>query len=135
MTPFVRAARWVLERLAGTFYEGPEPPLRLSEMVDDFLALNPTPDHEEWSEFSRELARESYRVGFVRGYEHDVRDWDRSEIYRQKDPERLADALDPSWRDRPYVEEHDPAPPSATASLSGAGILEAAFRKARRERG
>lgn len=101
MTPFGKLARGLLERLAGTFYEGPTPPARLGEMVVAFANENPNATRRQWIEVATEHARECYRSGFVRGAEWAERDF-KSRMPSVR-PEELADALDHDWRWRPGI--------------------------------
>ena len=70
-------SRWLLrfaERHARRYYEGPEPPRRLAQEVNSFAALHPRATQREWIEFARAQCEESYRSGYIRGFERNVRD-------------------------------------------------------------
>ena len=101
MTPFGKLARGLLERLAGTFYEGPTPPARLGEMVVAFANENPNATRRQWIEVATEHARECYRSGFVRGTEWAERDF-KSRMPSVR-PEEIMDFRDPDWRWRPGI--------------------------------
>jgi hypothetical protein len=97
-----RAARWwrnLLERHLGRFYEGPEPPRRLAEMVLQFAELYPRATKQQWIEFAARHAIECYRTGYVRGYE-----WCERDLVRRDpavEPEELlrGQGDDGSWLD------------------------------------
>jgi hypothetical protein len=131
VTPLARLARNLVQRAANVFYEGPEPPARLEQMVVDFANGRRRATRREWSDMARKLAREAYKSGFVRGFEATIRD---DEIGLPKiPPELIADALDPDWRWAPVlgpelenphdyvVEEVDgePVPPPAASLEPG----------------
>lgn len=87
--------RWA-DRVTDRYYEGPQPPARLAQMVVEFANQHPNATRAEWVRFACGHARECYRSGWTRGEEHAERDpTELSGI-----PEQLADALDPSWRER-----------------------------------
>lgn len=65
------------ERLAHRYYEGPEPPERLTEHVLAFAAAHPTATRGDWIAFASAFARSSYRAGYVRGVEWVERDLDK----------------------------------------------------------
>lgn len=101
MTTFARLARRLLERWAGTYYEGPKAPSRLGEMVVEFANLYPHATRSEWVVFAQHHADECYRGGFVRGAEWAERDYQS----RMPDvtPEELADNEAPDWRWSPNI--------------------------------
>jgi hypothetical protein len=86
------------EKLAGHFYEGPEPPERIAEMARVFASLHPRATRGEWLAMAEELAREAYRSGWVRGFEYAERDPEEPAV----SPEVIADAHLPGWRDRAH---------------------------------
>lgn len=88
---FVRRS-W--EKLVGQFYEGPEPPDRIADMVVFFANSNPHATRLDWVTFCTEHAREVYKSGYVRGMENAERDPDDPPV----DPDVIADAIDPNWR-------------------------------------
>ena len=104
MTPLVRWFRNIRERIFGSFYDGPEPPDRLAQMVIAFALTNPQATRFDWTRFAIEHARECYRAGYTRGYEYIERDPDERAILTQLDPDALADALDPDWRWSPELD-------------------------------
>lgn len=104
MTPLAKLSRGVLERLAGVFYEGPEPPTRLARMVVLFARAHPRATRRTWADFAADHAAESYRSGYVRGFEEAERRWGRP----GPSPEELADQRDPGWRNSPAVDLSDP---------------------------
>lgn len=79
MTPLRRKLRDILERWLGRFYEGPHPPPRIREEVRLFTLMNPHANPEDWEEFATRFAENSYRDGFVRGFEQSERDPERVE--------------------------------------------------------
>jgi hypothetical protein len=87
MNSFLRFFRNTLEKLAKTFEEGPEPPLRLRDEVRMFRVMHPLATAEQWYAQCLELVDAAYRQGFARGYEWKERDLDSS----HKESERLAD--------------------------------------------
>lgn len=93
-----RWARRFAEKLAGNFYEGPEPPERVAEMARAFASMNPRATKGEWLAMSQELAREAYRSGWTRGFEFAERDPEEP----NPAPEELADVMSPGWRDRAH---------------------------------
>lgn len=103
MTPLVRWFRNLREKLFGSFFEGPAPPDRLAQMAIVFANTNPTATRAEWLRFCIEHARESYRAGWVRGYEYTERDPDERAIISQVDPDVVATAMDPDWQWSPEV--------------------------------
>lgn len=99
MTPVGKWLRDRLERWLQRYHEGPEMPQRIADMAIAFAQLYPTATRAQWLAFSAELARESYRSGYVRGFEYVERD---PELWMPKvPPEELADQIDPDWRWRP----------------------------------
>ena len=95
-------SRWIAtraEKYLERYYEGPEPPVRLADIVIEFANLYPTATRAQWVRFVTEHAREAYRSGYQRGYEYVERDPD----FFSKDmpPEMIADLHDPDWRWRP----------------------------------
>ncbi len=106
-----RLGRWVrraLERLAGVWYEGAQPPDRFGEMVVYFANTNPRATREQWVQFATELAGETFRSGYLRGFERGERDVE-AQPWRQADPDALADELDPDWRWSPDITLYGPA--------------------------
>ncbi|MGA7119751.1 MAG: hypothetical protein WBY94_06620 [Polyangiaceae bacterium] len=98
MTLLERARRWA-ERLLGTWHEGPEPPERLREVALLFAEMHPKATRREWLEFAAAQMGESWRSGYMRGWEAYVRHpEDAAALVR--DSEALADALGPGWRER-----------------------------------
>lgn len=101
-----RVKKWLrarLEKWAGTFYEGPEPPDRFRDHAVFFANLNPRATREEWVEFATELARETYSAGYMRGYEASEREQDEDDGNTQLPPDLIADRLDPDWRNSDAV--------------------------------
>lgn len=72
----MKAEQDAREKTDGTYYEGPEPPDRLSQYVLFFAATNPGATVEAWAVFATKLAQQSYREGYVRGREWRERDLD-----------------------------------------------------------
>lgn len=111
MTPLQRWIRGKLEKWAGNFYEGPQPPDRLDAIVLAFVDTYPNATRRQWIDFAREHAREAYRAGYMRGFEYTERD---PEGWRPDlPPELLADMIDPSWRWTPMdsgIEQVEDAP-------------------------
>ena len=126
MTPFKKALRRLVEKMVGRFYEGPEPPPRIAEEVIAFRRLYPDASVNEWSAFTQRIAENSYRDGFVRGFEWAERDLDSKP---KDDPDVLFEQMQHAWApsDDPDVrlammlgDPHDPlanADPEAKAAL------------------
>ena len=96
-----RLSAWLTrtaEKFAGSFYEGPEMPDRLAQMVTVFANMNRRATRTEWAEFAREHAREAYRSGFIRGAERVERASDETLIEAPMSPEAIADLDGPDWR-------------------------------------
>jgi hypothetical protein len=117
-----RFGRWLhrlLERWMGRYYEGPNPPDRLGEMVIVFANEYPTITRQEWADYASAHARNCYRAGFMRGMEYIERDPD---WYGTVHPEFAADQLDPNWRFAPEVQLDFPDEVPPTEALDEAGI-------------
>jgi hypothetical protein len=109
LTPFARWWRKIRDALQARYYEGPQPPRRLNEIVLVFANEHPTATRLEWITFAIEHARESYRTGWIRGMEYTERSPEEQEAIRNADPDAVADGLDPDWRWQPAVNlQYDP---------------------------
>lgn len=86
------------EKVIDRFYEGPEPPERLEAEVIAFANAFPNATRAQWVEFASQQSGESYRSGFMRGFENA----EREPVDPSVDPDAIADLLDPTWRDRAY---------------------------------
>lgn len=106
MTPLVRTAKKLVERTLGTWYEGPEPPDRLRQMVLAYAEAHPRATRREWIGFAQDLARVCYRSGYERGYLWADRDLERRDP--EFEPERLAELEGNGWEWMPADQE--PAP-------------------------
>lgn len=84
--------KWV-EKFTGRFYEGPEPPRRMLEEVRLFRLFYPDAGADEWEIFAATLAANSYKSGFVRGYEWQERGWEGPAV----EPEQVAELLEQDW--------------------------------------
>jgi len=93
VTRFGRWFRNLLERLAGRYYEGAEPPRHIREEVRLFRVMHGAATADQWEEFAAMMAENCYRSGFVRGYEWAERDWPGPAV----DPEVLAEAESHDW--------------------------------------
>lgn len=62
------------ERCLGIFFEGPEPPKRLTDEIHLFVARYPSATKIEWIAFTSYITRSSYQQGYLRGYEAMERD-------------------------------------------------------------
>lgn len=100
MTPFLKLLRNANERLFGKYYEGPDPPERLAEMVIVFANEHPRATRGDWIEFACKHAGEAYRSAYVRGVEWTERDTAR---FPDIPPDVIVDAIDPDWRWRKGV--------------------------------
>lgn len=72
-----RIRYWIsrlLQKLAGIWYEGPEPPSRLGTSVEAFAFTHPVASREQWAAFAIQLAETAYQAGYQRGYEQRVED-------------------------------------------------------------
>lgn len=128
-------SRWlgrVAEKMARRYYEGPDPPARLGEIVITFANLNPQATRAEWARFAEGHAREAYRVGYVRGAEYVERDPAEREALRNADPEQLADALNPDWRWSPGITLDNPDDVPSAGPLPEAERIAAQLRALRR---
>lgn len=94
MNPVARFLRSTLERLAGVFYDGPEPPPRLRDEVLIFRLMHPGASLLEWVEFASTQAESAYRAGFTRGTEWQARGL--AELPAE-DMARAADAAANDW--------------------------------------
>ncbi len=105
MTPLNQWLRRTAERWLKQFYEGPEPPARIAEVVADFSNLNLQATRADWAAFASQWAAECYRQGWQRGYENVERaeDWHPDPL-----PEVVADLEEPGWRESEPVELLDP---------------------------
>jgi len=101
VTPIKRLAKGIVERLLGIWYEGPEPPARLGEMVVAFANDNPRATRADWVRFCQFHSGECYRSGYVRGVERSERDF--LNAMPSTRPEDIADELDPDWRWSPDI--------------------------------
>lgn len=90
-------ARKFVEKRLDQYYEGPHPPERLRHEALAFAALHPNATIAEWADFTTDLAKQSWREGWVRGYENVERD---PEPFRDDlPPDVIADMLDRKWRE------------------------------------
>lgn len=98
-----RLKNWIrtkAEKALDRFYEGPQPPERLIELVLAFVELYPNATRADWMRFAIEHGNECYRSGYQRGVEYVER---APETWRPDvPPEVVADMVDPDWRWRPY---------------------------------
>lgn len=94
MNAVARFVRDTLERLAGVFYEGPQPPPRLRDEVLVFRAMHPSASVADWVEFAMQHGEASYRAGFDRGIEWRERDIANKDPH---DPDRIADDEANGW--------------------------------------
>lgn len=97
--------RRLIDKFLGRFYEGPEPPTRLSYDVRSFANANPHATRASWEEFADSHARRAYREGYIRGVEYVERDTEQ--WWPDVDPEIIADEYDPLWRDSDPFELRD----------------------------
>ncbi len=95
LTRLAKFIRELARRLVGELYDGPGAPRRLRKYVEDFADLHPHATRDDWITYTIEFANESYRSGYVRGYEDSV----RVDLDLGPSPEMVADAMDPAWRD------------------------------------
>lgn len=107
LTPARKFLRNLWERWRHRYYEGPEAPDRLSQVVLEFAAINGKATKGEWIEFAAGLARESYRSGYVRGHEWAERDLDRRDPLM--DPEVVAEHEGHDWEWIPFGQEAAPS--------------------------
>ncbi len=126
MTPVGKAIRRIADRIAKRLYEGPEPPRRLADEVRAFRRLYPDASGDEWEEFATTIAENSYRDGYVRGFEWTERDLDSKP---KDDPDVLAEQMRHDWApsDNPDVrlalQQGDPRDPLASASPEARAAL------------
>jgi hypothetical protein len=113
VTPFLRLCKRLWERVIGTWDEGPEPPVRLREAVLMFANMHPRATRRDWVNFASHFAGESYRTGFIRGWEMDVRTAEHP--WKGEPPELMANMLDPGWSWAPEVLLHPEQVPAASS--------------------
>jgi hypothetical protein len=133
MTPLFRWFRNAYEKLFGKFFEGPQPPARLGEIVIVFANKYPAATRDDWVRFATEHANECYRSGWVRGYERGERDPDERDIIAQARPEVLADALEHDWRWSPEVVLNEPERVPKESAQTEAEEVEELMRELRDE--
>jgi hypothetical protein len=92
MTPLKKSLRNVVQKMAGTFYEGPIPPKRIVDAVEHFAHSKDALLLEEWVEFAAIHACEAYKTGYVRGVEYAERDNSNPD-----NPELLAAEREQTW--------------------------------------
>ncbi len=100
MTPLAKWVRARLEKALGRFEEGAEAPARIREQAIAFANVRQNATRLEWLEFAAGYAEECYQSGYIRGVE-----WAEREpvsTSSRPSPEEIADAFDPTWRDRPW---------------------------------
>lgn len=131
MTPLARWFRNTLQKLAGVYYEGPEPPSRCGEVVALFSNQYPDAVKSDWVGFAAEHARASFREGWLRGFEYTERDPEEQKAIRNANPEVMADALDPDWRTSDPVQLFEPDEPVRASKLTEREEIEALFREAK----
>jgi len=102
MTRFGKWVRNNLEKYLGKYYEGFDAPDRLRAMVIAFANFYPQATRDQWIAFATAHAAESYRSGYMRGYEYIERDPDS--WMPDVPPELIADQMDPNWRWNPAIE-------------------------------
>lgn len=132
MTPLARAARNLVERVKGRFYEGPTPPTRLRDMAAAFANAHPRATRAEWLEFAARHAEEAYRSGHTRGVEWAERDLERRDP--ATDPERRMydEGHGFDWLDEPVqLARPDDAVQDVAAPGNALGEVEAHNRGAR----
>lgn len=95
MTRFGRFLRNIFERLLKRYYEGPTPPVRISQGVNAFAVFNRGATVADWMAFATSYAEECYRAGYQRGLEWAERDLDRRDPVA--DPELLEDKRRHGW--------------------------------------
>lgn len=96
-----KRVRDAIERWLGTYYEGPEPPERMTVQVTVFANVFPHATRAEWVAFAQRAIYEAYCSGYVRGAEYVER---APETWLPEvDPTEIADATMPGWRDEPVV--------------------------------
>lgn len=94
-----RVARWwrrLVDKARGRFYEGPEPPDRLGQMVSVFAAMYPRATVADWIQFASGHAEECYRSGFIRGVEYRTRS--------QSDEEQMLELVTATSRGATWVD-------------------------------
>lgn len=116
MTPFAKWLNKIAEKIVDRYYEGPQPPERLTQEARAFAALCPNATISEWADFAASLAKQSWREGWVRGFEHAERD---PQPYRDDlPPDVLMDLIDRNWRDSPPVALPEPLRRVVPAALT-----------------
>jgi hypothetical protein len=95
VTPLKKALRNIVQRMAHSYYEGPEPPKRITDIVEHFALSSPTATFTEWKDFAILHAREAYKTGYTRGFEYAERDFDLKKA--STNPEILAAEQNHDW--------------------------------------
>lgn len=95
MTPLGKLIRRTTERALGRYYEGPEPPKRLRQVAEEFVATHPKATRSEWLEMAVSLAEAAYKEAYDRGLGWADRDLDRRDPV--DDPEALAEIEAHDW--------------------------------------
>lgn len=116
-----RTFRKLVEKYAGTYYEGPTPPKRLAERVKMFQLYYPDASQDRWALFALTLATNCYKEGFTRGYDWTERGWEGPVM----PPEQVAELQahdwslaeqNPDWQ-RMMTMGYDPRDPLAGHSM------------------
>ncbi len=109
MTWLRRTLRNAVQRLASSYYEGPDVPPRLRADVRWFRSLYPHASPDEWQAYVERAVANAYRDGFTRGLEWNERLWPGPSV----DPEELAKELRAhGWMPpEPPVKRPAPEPP------------------------
>lgn len=103
---FARGLHRLWERVRGRYREGIDAPERLARIVNDFARWYPDATREEWIAFAIAQTAESYRSGYIRGYEH----VERIGVKYDPSPETVADDIMPGWRDGSAVDPRTGVP-------------------------
>jgi hypothetical protein len=67
-----KLGQW-LDKLAGRYAEGYDPPPWVSTEITCWANNNQQASRQAWLAFAQEMAETCWREGYVRGYEHDER--------------------------------------------------------------
>jgi len=108
MVPLKQFIRNVMQRLGGTFYEGPDAPQRIADAVRHFASHKVYVSHDEWLYFATLHAQECYKTGYIRGLEWAERDLDRRDP--TTDPDVLLANAEHNWgmqEDSIEIEKND----------------------------
>lgn len=99
------AIRNALQRVAGTYHEGPDPPVRLAQAVEAFISMRPHATTQDWASFAAGHAAEAYRSGYLRGVEWQARSPRSADLAQRATAHEMAERHGWSWVDLAPAED------------------------------